>query len=351
MAGLEAENLVRATLVSCFNPVPFVEIGDWRAYRPLLSEGQSGDFRFTVRLSDGRTQTLLVEYKSSGEPRVARAAVNQLLSNPETPDTYRIFVAPYISPRAAEICASANIGYADLAGNCRLCFDAVYIERQGRPNPYSRKRSLRSLYSPKATRVLRVLLADARRKWKLKELATEAKVSLGLVSNVKTRLLNREWAESSSEGLFLIEPEALLREWAANYDSNKNKRLLLYTLRDLSQIEQDIAAVCRNLKLRCALTSFSAAARMAGAVRYRRASAFVQDPAAVAADLDAKRVDTGWNLSLMEPYDNGVFYAVEMIDDIPVASAVQVYLDLSSSRERGNEAADAILERSLKANW
>ena len=64
-------------------------------------------------------------------------------------------MAPYISPKAAEICIASDIGYIDLAGNCHLSFDNIYIERQGTPNPFRTKRKLRSIYSKKTTRVLR----------------------------------------------------------------------------------------------------------------------------------------------------------------------------------------------------
>src|SRR4030042_2058196 len=74
------------------------------------------------------------------------------------PDAYSIFMAPYISPQAAEICLKDGVGYIDFAGNSYLSFGQVYIEQTGRPNPFKTKRDLTSLYSPKAARVLRVLM-------------------------------------------------------------------------------------------------------------------------------------------------------------------------------------------------
>ncbi len=64
--------------------------------------------------------------------------VNQLrLYLPTLPDAYGVFMAPYVSPKTAEICTKEGVGYIDLAGNCRLSFDGVFIERQGIPNPFS----------------------------------------------------------------------------------------------------------------------------------------------------------------------------------------------------------------------
>jgi hypothetical protein len=67
-------------------------------------------------------------------------------------------VAPYISPVSAEICRKEGVGYLDLAGNCRLSFENVFIRREGIHNPFAVKRDLRSLYAAKSARVLRVLL-------------------------------------------------------------------------------------------------------------------------------------------------------------------------------------------------
>ncbi len=92
------------------------------------------------------------------------------------------------------------VGYIDLAGNCRLSFDNVYIEQEGRPNLFSEKRDLRTLYSPKAERVLRALLHGPGKIWKIKELAEAVEISLGQASNVKKLLNDREWIQAGPTG-------------------------------------------------------------------------------------------------------------------------------------------------------
>lgn len=56
------------------------------------------------------------------------------------PDAYGIFLAPYISQKAGEQCRKEGIGYLDLAGNCYLCFDTVYIEQEGRDVEMGKRR-------------------------------------------------------------------------------------------------------------------------------------------------------------------------------------------------------------------
>jgi hypothetical protein len=63
----------------------------------------------------------------------------------------------YLSTVADEM-QQAGVGFIDLVGNCRLVFDKVYIERRGFPKPKAERRPLRSLFSPKASRVLRVVV-------------------------------------------------------------------------------------------------------------------------------------------------------------------------------------------------
>jgi len=51
------------------------------------------------------------------------------------------------------------------------------------------------------------------KKWKVEELAKEAEVSLGQVSNVKKLLMDREWIRVDKTGFMMNEPEQLLGEW------------------------------------------------------------------------------------------------------------------------------------------
>ena len=191
MKSLTIESEAARALAECLDDVPFADVQ--RVEPDAVVDGNCrADLLVDVGLSD-RKQRLVVEVKTNGQPRVIRDMVNQLARfRQHMPDAYGVVVAPYISPEGAAICAREGIGYVDLAGNCRLTFGQVYIRRDGNPNPFARKRDLRTLYSPKAARVLRVLLADPNRFWKVQDLATEASVSLGEVSNVKKLLTDRD---------------------------------------------------------------------------------------------------------------------------------------------------------------
>lgn len=346
----EIQGKVEEALKASLQRVPFIQL------ESLEQEPSVGNMRadLLATVNIGRMpQRIVVEVKNNGQPRMARAAANQILRYREyDPDVYGVFAAPYISSRSAEICAEEGIGYLDLAGNCRLAFDQVYIEQEGRPNPFAEKRDLRTLYSPKAERILRVLLSDTKKPWRVKGLAEEAEVSLGQASNVKKLLEDREWLVDAEEGLLLGSPERLLAEWAENYRFRRNTTRNYYTLKSVAEIEVDLAELCRQREIPYALTGFSAAARYAPAVRYQRAMAYVGKNIDEIADfLSLKEVPSGANVTLASPYDEGVLYGRRSIDEIELATPIQVYLDLLDIKGRGEEAADVLLNEVIRKSW
>lgn len=346
----ELEKKAETALRTCLKKVPFVKIKNIK--KDSGRDGKKPDLLVKLKLSSGE-RYLIGDVKTSGQPRLARIAVNQLLRYLDMfPGSYGVFMAPYISPEAAKICLKENIGYLDFSGNCFICFDQVYIENRGEPNLFAKRRDLRSLYSPKAERVLRVLLNNPKRMWKVKDLTDEAAVSLGQISNVKKLLDDREWLKIEPDGFSLDQPEKLISEWAENYRFRKNQVWDFYSMKDIPEIEDALANFCRKKGIKYALTGFSGSARLAPAVRYKRAFVYIEEyEEAIASQLDLKKVTSGANVTLLTPYDEGVFYNSRQIDGISVVSPVQIYLDLVGFRGRGEEAANAILDEIIRPTW
>ena len=339
------EDAAQSVLKGTLEKIPFLKIVS------IDRQGDGVDLLVNLAL-DGKKQTLIVELKNNGQPRIAREAVNQLIRYRDSyPSAYGVFMAPYISPQAAEICLKDGVGYIDFAGNNYLSFGQVYIEQTGRPNPFKTRRDLTSLYSPKASRVLRVLMNNPGKTWKTQDLANKAGVSLGQVANVKKLLLDREWI-ARQDGFSLIEPWKLLEEWSNAYTYRKNEVRNFYSLQSIPEIEADLARVCSEKGIECALTGFSGAARFAPAVRYNRAMAYVSTMVEdMVSLLNLKEVESGANIMLLGPYDEGVYYGMQVIDDLRIVSPVQIYLDLKSYRGRGEEAAEVLLRDVIKPKW
>lgn len=344
------EKKAREALRSCLSRVPFIKIE--KIKRETSRKAMKPDFLIKIALPEGE-KDLVVEIKANGQPRLARDAVNQILRYRDLdPYVYGVFLAPYISPKAGEICRQEGIGYLDLAGNCYLCFNGVYIEQEGKPNIFKVKRDLRSLYSPKAERLLRVMLNNPGKSWKVEEIAKEAQVSLGQVSNVKKLLLDREWIQADKVGFMMNEPEQLLSEWEENYSFRRNKIKDFYSIKGIAQIETDLVEYCKRENVKYAFTGFSGAARFATSVRYQRAMAYLEDfDEGVALQLALKKVSSGANVSFFLPYDEGVFYGTREVGGARVASPVQVYLDVRSFRGRGEEASQVLLEQEIRQAW
>ena len=296
---------------------------------------------------------IAVEIEKIGEPRFVRQAVNQLLRYLDyVPNTYGIIAAPYISSKSAEICKEAGIGYFDLSGNCFLSFQNVYIEIEGKSNTRLEKKVLQSLYYPKAERVLRVLLNNPGKEWKMETLANEANVSLGLSSKVKQRLEAMEWVDVRPKGFVLKAWRELLNDWGSKYRYTKNQVCDFYTLKGESYIEEQLIDYCQKNNKRFALTMFSGASRIAPYTRFKRVHAYIEkDIHRLQESLDLKMVSSGSNVTILVPYDEGVFYDSKEFDGMSVVSPIQLYLDLLNNKGRGEEAAQFLLGKVIEPKW
>ncbi|PYL06298.1 MAG: hypothetical protein DME34_09325, partial [Verrucomicrobia bacterium] len=71
--------------------------------------------------------------------------------------------------------------------------------------------------------------------------------------------------------------------------------------------------------------------------------------------IEAKPVESGENVTVLIPDDDGVFYMSDggtMRDHrMACTNAVQTYVDSYHAGGRGEEAADALLEQRLKPQW
>lgn len=302
----------------------------------------------------GKVHTLVCEVKSSGQPRHVRLALLRLrdfVAN-QTKDATPVFIAPYLSPDAQALCRQKEVGYLDLEGNARLTFGSVFVERQVASKPAVERRELRSLFKPKSAQVLRVMLRDPHRAWRVTELAEAADVSLGHVSNVRAGLLGREWARVSGEGLYLSEPDALLDAWRDAYEPPAGRRMSFYTTLHGSAFEEAVRSVSQSDRDtgQAVLASFSAAHWLAPYGRTGTQYFYVDDAGLeqLRSGLKLSSTSKGENVTVTLLTDLGVLRdTVEPAPGIICTSPVQTYLDLAAAGERGREAADHLRQERL----
>ena len=84
---------------------------------------------------------------------------------------------------------SKRVGYFDLAGNALIDFGQIFVRVAGKPRRNTMQRKLKSLFRPRSARILRVILLNPKKRWFVRDLAKEARVSIGLVSKVKQKLI------------------------------------------------------------------------------------------------------------------------------------------------------------------
>src|SRR5919201_1016924 len=196
----------------------FSKARNWEESAETKIGSQTADLVVRFQLGE-QEHVLVLEVSSLGQPRQIRAAVTRLAEvRRELPGAYPVAAAVYIGPQSARILKDNNLGYLDLSGNCYLAFDQVLIEKEGKRNVRPSTRPLRSLFAPRATRVVRVLLTDAGRAWRLEELAKAAEVSLGHSHNVVKRLEDLRWVErDDAQRIHLGKPADLLEAWRESY--------------------------------------------------------------------------------------------------------------------------------------
>lgn len=317
-------------------------------------ENRYSDISLDVITPDGKTYSLTAEIKSNGQPRFVRMAVAQLksyiISNKKM---YGIIGTQYLSEDSRKICRDAGFGYIDVAGNCLLAFDDIFIEIEGKPNPYPSTRPLKSIFSPKTSRALRVLMNHPQKNWYVKELAQEAQLSLGQVSNLKKRLLDNEWIATTDEIKFrLTRPDNLLSNWTDHYQYNINEMKSFYIMQSHANAEQILVEYFQKENIRYAFTLTSGAARVAPFLRYQKVYCYADDDFdKIASDLRMKEVPSGANTVLLKPFDEGIYYHSQNVDGANIVCDVQLYLDLYHFKERGSEAAEFILNERIKRTW
>lgn len=300
---------------------------------------------FTASVTNGHySSTFAIEVNAQGHPRQLRDAITQLLRfrHRSNRNEYLVVAAPFITPDGAAVCEEEKVGYFDLAGNCRLQFAHCYIERTGRPNPYRKDPTALApnLYGPKSERILRVLFQNRDRPWKVVPLAEAARVSAGTVSAVRTLLLEREWARDTPEGLRLTQAEALLKDWSVVWARRRERPRGFFTLLPLEQAEQKMADFARSQGRPFALTGAAGAWRRVPMTRYHRTQVYWEGDAAELANAAGfKAAESGANIHVFAPRDDGVLLHREEIDGVPVVSPLQLYLDLLRDPARGEEAA------------
>jgi hypothetical protein len=269
--------------------------------------------------------------------------------------SYPVIMAPYISGESAKQCGQLNVGYLDMSGNCRLLIRSIYVNDQGHPNKFAKKRTAKTIFDPSSkvsSLILREIMRDAAYRWKLSLLAGTLQCSIGQVSKVKDYLCEQLWARMSPDGLQILEPKAIMRSWSEAYahKSASFEVMDCHTLLPIPEFEDRIHRIKADSGIDCHLTGFAGGVRYAPVVRYTKVHLLVRER-----DLNVflqaaacKQVDSGANVQIHVLSSDEMLHDARNIKDQEVASPVQVYLDCMRLKGRGEEMAEAILAKEIE---
>jgi hypothetical protein len=314
---------------------------------PISDRVLGGEAEFLV---GNEAHRLKIVCQLSGQPRHIRNAINQLGPQNFSPKglIQGLVVAPFISLASRTILAESNIGWLDMAGNFRIVFPRFHLEiNTTTRDPFATKREQRSLFFPKSARLLKILLHSPQQAWKITNLANEAGVSAGQVSNVRKALIDKEWAATESgEGFRLTQPNALLDAWRDDGAQAPHIQIRGYTIlhgHELDEAIDNAFAEAAHEGGKLLLASHSVARRIAPFVRV--AGEFLYADAAGLAifsrHLKITPTDKGENVTIYRADDEGIWKeTMGIAKKLKATGPIQTYIDLLSSGERGREAAE-----------
>lgn len=322
---------------------------DMEVQNPAVEALCGVDARIRVNVA-GNSFLLLVDAKKTAYPRDVRQVLWQFkaLHQASPPDIHHLLVAESLSPGAKELLKSEGVGYYDSGGSLFLPAAGAYIYID-KPPPKNLERSVRSLFSGRRAQVVHALLIHYEGWFGVTELAERAQVAPSTASDVLGELERFDWIESRGQGpgkeRHLREPGELLDAWSKQLAGSTGPVLRRYYVPGLKSdaLIQRLGEVFDAYRVAYAVSYEAAAQRYApflsgiSQVRTRLLPGAGVD--AALAELDARVVGEGANLTVVETKSAGELLFRQQVDGVWLASPIQVYLDLLRGEGRAKEMA------------
>jgi hypothetical protein len=380
LSGVALEKALAAKLEELLRGVDWLR--GWQVEHVGGAPDAGFDLLATVPLPGGGKAALCVECKGELRPSVFPMLADRVFSPTGRPKVIvPVLALPWVSPRVAELCAEHGWSWFDLAGNHRLDVPGVlHLQHTGNEPVHVRPRPTANLSTREAGRVVRALLAPhnagilwggddtTSQRWMMThfEMLPDLQPgqpaipnpSLGLVNKVIRHLIDEAFIEALPAGRFrLRDPLKLLFAWRDAYRFDRHERRGYFTLLHGKNLRDALARLGSQTGGFAAYAAFSAAEFQAPHVRQPKTWLYVREQEVSKFEklVEAKQVESGENLVVLIPDDDGVFYLGDggMMGDhrMNCTNAVQTYVDLYHCGGRGKEAAEALLEQRLKPEW
>jgi len=326
------------------------------AFRSMrrVSSGGIGPARLQLQLQLGESATVSLDILAvgeGGEQAVLRALGRLPQEEARAKGLMPTLLAPQMSPEGRRACEQARVGWLDLTGNAHIEGNGIfYVVERHKPES-APSSSVHAPFEGKAERVARTLLLHPRRRWRMRELASEAHISLGLASMVTTTLAEDRLVVKSRDGLQLFDPGGLIESWAQAYDIHRSVFRVFRSDQSAGSLLSKLRRAFTSDVDRYALTLWSAACSYlpTEVSPYRLALYWngVPDDVATALGLEEERGDT--YIFVFSPYDESVFWGMQTAaPGINLVHPCQLYLDLGCGDEQEIALAQRVREKLLR---
>lgn len=214
---------------------------------------------------------------------------------------------------------------------------------------------MRTIFSDKATIVMRAMLAQPDKKWVARDFEDGMGVGRARAAAVLSILHKKGFVGGIRSGRLaysvLQNKKKLLDEWLKFYNFELNKTHLYYSPHgDILRRLKDFFEI-KKLPTEYALTLHTGANLITNYVNtpivycYLRPERFNEVSLDLRQALDLKELKKGGNFYLIKPYyKNGVFFNCRKAKGYNVASDLQLYLDLYNFPQRGRDHAQYLLK-------
>jgi hypothetical protein len=259
-----------------------------------------------------------------------------------------LLVVPELAERILEFCRQKRLAAIDLNGRVYLRAESLLVDRgvqHGRDFRFELEP--RNVFVGKSASIIRSLLTDRDRVWVQSELVSRAKASSGLVSRIVQHLISQGFLEKQSPREFrLRDPLGLIDAWVKADDFNRRTTTTHYTAFGGSPLELacQLASWAKEQSVPIAFTQW-----IGGWLRHPYTepviiSAYVArlPEAATLERLGWRPVNDAGKVWLHVPTEEGLFLETQTVQDLPLVTDAQIYLDLQSTGLRGPDQAAAL---------
>lgn len=324
----------------------------WLSDAVKITVPRARDVGGDLIVRDGNA-TLVLELKRLAEPGWLGGAIDQARAAARAVgrNAVPVIVVPFMAEGGKKLCEDSKISWFDLSGNAHIEAPGLRIHVEGKPNVFKRRGRPSTVFAPKSSRIVRILLLESRSGFSQRELARKTGLDEGFTSRIVRKLEAEQMVKRDSSGAVrVVDAGAVLDAWRETYEFSKHHVVAGHaSARSGDDLLTNVGAALHAKKLDYAATGLAGAWLLTKFANFRLTTIFVPEkpPETLLRTIGFRPEERGANLWFVIPNDEGVFTGVSDREGVRCVHPVQAYLDLKGHPERSVEAAEELRKRLL----